>query len=433
MSLSKRPGSSSGASEHNKKKIKQNESSTGPTSNELALRDLSTISTTSKAYSTELAIALETNSYIEGFTQAVDELGSNVEFQVAGARERISSVMNEYAGDLAVLPKSQQIFDQLAEEVAAAFARAHRRAAGERSSSPVVEQSPVEDPEKNVLSWPDIPPMEVDYHSFYAKVQTSVAPAKYITNLLWTRIKEIHEIANTNGYTHPMFGPAEQGKFRLPLKTSTTKGKGETSNWEKRCVTFGNTIEKNMQDETNPYFKGARKFIPGSCWMVRDLDFSLQLGKQVTKRFKIHRFLAYLRDGSPAAWIEFDTKSSPGLHFCHNGKVDDDKWACANGLQHVWLGTTQENNEQKDCARKAVTSCPSHTPHHSLCIYVWTTKSLKGSELNAAQKRGLVRFRGRPRPCLNDLNTERVSAGDCGHTPNCFDCTTSNSPPASSQ
>jgi hypothetical protein len=44
------------------------------------------------------------------------------------------------------------------------------------------------------------------------------------------------------------------------------------------------------------------------------------------------------------AWVEFDTKHSPGLHFCHNGKVDSDKWACANGLQHVWLGTTRSRN-----------------------------------------------------------------------------------------
>jgi hypothetical protein len=29
---------------------------------------------------------------------------------------------------------------------------------------------------------------------------------------------------------------------------------------------------------------------------------------------------------------------------CHNGKVDSDKSACANGLQHVWLGTTRSRN-----------------------------------------------------------------------------------------
>jgi hypothetical protein len=37
-------------------------------------------------------------------------------------------------------------------------------------------------------------------------VQTVTDAEKYIFNLMWNRIKQIYNIANTNGYTHPMFG-----------------------------------------------------------------------------------------------------------------------------------------------------------------------------------------------------------------------------------
>jgi hypothetical protein len=75
---------------------------------------------------------------------------------------------------------------------------------------------------------------------------TATGAEKYI-NLIWNRLKQIHNTANTNVTPIPCLVQREMGKFRLPL-TSAIKGKGEPSNWEKRCKAFAVTVKMNPTD-----------------------------------------------------------------------------------------------------------------------------------------------------------------------------------------
>jgi hypothetical protein len=125
-------------------------------------------------------------------------------------------------------------------------------------------------------------------------------------------------------------------------------------------------------------------FEKDACWIVRWKDFAIahgmkdENGKQDEWHFTMHRLLAYLANPTPQAWIEYMssvvedyTSIIPGCCFCLNGFPGNvHNPGCANGLQHVYFGTTRMNKEQEKCKSRDRSQCPGHSSPVEYCLYV---------------------------------------------------------------